>query len=157
MKQHALLRTTAAVAAGAGAEYFLDPDRGRTRRARFLDQSRHWVRRSSHIAGRRVRFVHNRARGRMYQARHEPTPPIDDYELVQKIRSEVLGRRAFRPLHLTIDAVDGVVHLRGTVPDPLEAATVTAAVADVDGVAKVESFLHSPSEPAPNKVDALRA
>jgi hypothetical protein len=57
----------------------------------------------------------------------------------------VLGRR--RDLHLgnlNFDAADGVVRVRGTVPDEETARRVVQAAASVSGVRAVSSLMHTP-------------
>jgi osmotically-inducible protein OsmY len=79
----------------------------------------------------------------------------DDATLAQKVRSEVLGREDFRHYGISVDATDGVVHLRGELPTPSRIDELVAAVSHVYGVRRVESYLHLPGAPAPNKQPVL--
>jgi len=53
--------------------------------------------------------------------------------------------------------VDGRATLRGQVHDGAQMQAVQEAVASAPGVRMVESWLHLPGEPAPNKAASLRA
>jgi osmotically-inducible protein OsmY len=59
--------------------------------------------------------------------------------------------------HLTIDANERVVTLRGQVADRDTALDIEHRVRATSGVDDVVNLLHVPGTPAPNKVDALRA
>jgi hypothetical protein len=153
----ALIMIGGAVAVGAAAEYLLDPDRGRARRARLAGQAGARSRRAARVGLRKVHYVRGCAVGRWEARRALPVPPADDHELIQKIRSEVLGRVDFHDLDVIVDACDGVVHLRGAVADRSRADALSAAVAGIDGVRTIENFLHAPGAAAPNKIDSLRS
>jgi len=140
---------------GAATAYLFDPDRGRARRAHLRDRSRAKARRTAHHVQTRAIDARNRARGLIHESRHVPAPPADDAELVQKVRSEVLGLREFRDLPVSIDAYDGIVHLRGAIHERERIRTLAEAVLGVEGVKGVDNLLHDPSQPAPNKAAAL--
>jgi len=152
-------RFTAMLAFGAGifCAYLLDPDRGRARRARLADQALAEIHRMMRTAETRARYARNRRQGLRYQAEHPTMPPTDDATLVQKIRSEVLGRGVYHDLQISIDACDGVVHLRGAVDDITRAFDLAEAVAQIPGVRSVDNLLHRPGQPAPNKISAITA
>jgi osmotically-inducible protein OsmY len=54
------------------------------------------------------------------------------------------------------DALDGVVTLRGEVPDNGRIHALTEAVSAVPGVDAVHSYVHLPGTPALNKAEAIR-
>ena len=157
MSARTMMSFTCGVAAGAGAEYLLDPDRGHARRTRLSAMMRGRSRKMMRLATRRLHYVRGVLTGRMQARRSFPMPPADDYELVQKIRSEILGRLEYRDLDVIVDSCDGIVHLRGAVADSHRAKALHMAVAGVDGVRAIENFLHAPGAAAPNKVEALRS
>jgi len=100
--------------------------------------------------------------GRLHGVVHRATPfhdhaPADDITLVQKIRSEVLGAAAFRHYGVSVDAHDGVVHLRGEIDDQATIYALIDAVKQVPGVRNVDSYLHLRGVTPPNKTAALRA
>ena len=53
--------------------------------------------------------------------------------------------------------VEGRATLRGQVRDEAQMRAVQEAVASAPGVRTVQSWLHLPGEPAPNKAASLRA
>jgi osmotically-inducible protein OsmY len=77
--------------------------------------------------------------------------------VVQRIRSQVLGRQPFVPQRINVDCVGGIVYLRGEVDSEEIINQITDAVRTVRGVRSVESLLHVPGREAPNKEPALRA
>jgi hypothetical protein len=121
------------------------------------DRGRAVARREKRAVGRQARYGKGRAEGVIHRLRH-PTPsvPEDDLVLVDKIRSEVLGRVVEGP-HLTIDANARVVTLRGQVADREIALDIERRVRATAGVADVVNLLHTPGTAAPNKLDALNA
>ncbi len=58
---------------------------------------------------------------------------------------------------VTVEAVDGHVRLRGQVASAIDMKRVVASVDEVPGVYAVESLMHLPGEPAPNKEPAREA
>jgi osmotically-inducible protein OsmY len=145
----------AAAALGAGAAYFLDPDQGHSRRVRTWDMLGARSRRATRNVERRVRYERGRARGVWHNARSGPREqPADDHVLVDRVRSEVLGRTRHAAA-VNVDAVKGVVSLRGELPDEASIIDLRERVAAVPGVVSVENLLHVPGEIAPNKADAL--
>jgi BON domain len=141
---------------GAGLAYVFDPARGRRRRAELRDRGRAAVRREVRAVERQASYRKGRAEGFAHRLRHRTPEPPDDNTLVDKIRSEVLGRVVDGP-HLTIDANDRVVTLRGQVDDQQAVEDIEREVRAMPGVADVVNLLHTPGTPAPNKIDALRA
>lgn len=144
-------------AAGAAAAYFLDPERGRTRRVQTKDQVAGAVRRQRRQLERQVNqksdYLTDRAKGLAHEiGRQEDTQaPDEDRTLVDKVRSEVLGAEEFQPYTINVDATDGVVVLRGQMDRPDQIRALRDAVTKVPGVRDVESFLHLPGTPPPNE------
>jgi osmotically-inducible protein OsmY len=153
------LRTVAvAAAAGACATYLLDPDRGRARRARLRDQARATVKRDVRMVERRIRYDRGRLEGVIHRASDKGhAPPANDHVLVDKVRSEVLGRMPDVEHRVSVDASYRVVTLRGELEDAADATRLEAAVRAVPGVDDVVNLIHRPGEAAPNKADALKA
>lgn len=152
-----LMKMALAAAGGAATAYLYDPVRGRRRRAELRDRSRAMVRKEMRAVERQAHYERGRAEGIAHRLRGgAPSVPEDDMTLLDKIRSEVLGRLVAGP-HITIDACDGVVTLRGQIADRDRALDVEQQVREVPGVVDVVNLLHIPGMPAPNKIDALRA
>ena len=78
------------------------------------------------------------------------TAPGSDRELVDKVRTEVLGRDDFSDLVINVDAHEGSVSLRGTVDDADRRDRLVNEVSNVTGVDAVASYLHASDQPAPN-------
>ena len=76
---------------GVGLMYFLDPDRGRRRRALMRDKSIRWSRKTREFAGSTSRDMRNRARGMGAAVKSwvQPTPPVPDNVLAERIRSKI--------------------------------------------------------------------
>ncbi len=134
----------AGMAAGAGASYLADPDRGRSRRAQLEDQMRSRARHLADDARRTATDAANRAKGQVVEAVKDAmpdTPEEDPALLQQRIRSEVFGGRSdVADVVLRVDA-PGAVSLKGTVPSSDTEQELLAQVAEVDGVIDVSSEL----------------
>ena len=146
--------TVAAAAAAAIATYFFDPERGRTRRARLTDQAGAAVRRPLNRGWREAEkkqtYIRDRAAGMRHELGSTPAPPESDRELVDRVRSNVLGDERFSSYTINVDAVDGKVVLRGQLDQPEDIRALKDAVASVPGVREVEDFTHLPNTPPPN-------
>jgi uncharacterized membrane protein len=127
-------------AAGAGLMYFLDPDRGRRRRALARDKAIHATHRTSAFLSMLSRDVVNRLRGAVAGARSlvAGKEPSDDVT-VERIRSR-LGRLVSHPHAIRVRVCDGVATLDGPVLAG-EVDRLLHAVRSVAGVASVESRL----------------
>ena len=141
-------------ALGAAVAYFLDPDRGRSRRVRAKDQAAAKARRAKETAERRARYAQGRVEGVRARSQGFGTPtPVDNVTLAQEVKA-ALSRLPFSTQDVTVEAVDGKITLRGQVAEEGEIDQARDAVAGVDGVTEVESHLHRPDAAAPNKADA---
>jgi BON domain len=157
MRGAGLVKLSLAAAAGAGAAYAFDPARGRRRRAQMRDRGGALLRREVRAVERQAHYGRGKATGVIHRFRQgTPHVPDDDMTLVDKVRSEALGRVVDGP-HLTVDACERVVTLRGQVADRATALGIEREVRTVPGVDDVVNLLHVPGVPAPNKLDALRA
>lgn len=128
----------ASVGTGVAIEYFLDPDRGRSRRARARDQAARAVRRANNACAVLVRDLSNRSRGLAATARYRSRDgDVDDDVLEQRVR-ETIGRHVGHPHAVEVSADGGVVTLRGDVLRR-EAKRAAAAVRRVPGVRDVKA------------------
>lgn len=149
----------AACSAGAGmlVTYLLDPDRGRARRSRLGQQTQAAIRRTRRDAGRRTRYGTGSALGAARRAIGRGRfHPVDDIDVVHAIKQE-FARLPFATSDVNIDVVDGVATLRGQLADDDQIREVCDAAMKVRGVQALESYLHRPGEPAPNKAASLSA
>jgi osmotically-inducible protein OsmY len=93
------------------------------------------------------------ARGAAERALHprsRQSPPADDITLAHKVETEI-----FRPADapkgtVNVNAVDGVVFLRGVAPSPEQIAELETKVRAIPGVKDVRNMLHLPGTPAPS-------
>jgi hyperosmotically inducible periplasmic protein len=136
----------AALIVGAVAEYFLDPQLGRRRRALAGD-------RVSHVRAalpRHARAVVRKARGQLKGARYSfpgfadgagEADVLDDVGLKQRVESELGANSSLRLPALNFDAVDGIVRIRGQAPDARTAQEIVEKTARVSGVRAVVSLM----------------
>jgi osmotically-inducible protein OsmY len=146
-----LLTALLGAALGAAAALLLDPDRGRGRRVRLTDQAAAAARRTRRSAGRQRRLVLARAAGGLaaLRARGRSSSSANDATLKERIESELLRDPTIPKGGININAEQGIVVLRGEVPDATMRATLEERAAAIRGVWYVENLLHLPGEPAP--------
>jgi osmotically-inducible protein OsmY len=146
-----ILTALLGAALGAAAALLFDPDRGRGRRVRMADQAGRVARRTRRSIGRERRLVLARAAGAIaaLRARGLPSSPANDATLKERIESELLRDRAIPKGAININAEQGIVVLRGEVPDAEMRTTLEERAAAIRGVWYVENLLHLPGEPAP--------
>ena len=133
---------------GAGLMYFLDPDRGRRRRAGVVAKAARLGHELEGICTRGCRDLTNRTFGVAAETRRlvaAGTP--DDRVLEARVRS-MLGHLVADARTLRVEASGGHVTLRGTVR-PGELERLIPAVERVPGVGLVESGLTTAGEPVP--------
>lgn len=142
---------------GAATAYFFDPELGRGRRAQTRDQAQAFLRRRQEEAARKAQHVANVALGEMIEAEGGGVPrPVDDVEVVRVVEQALAGAGVEAP-DVVVEAVDRVVTLRGQVPSRDTKRAVEQVASAAPGVIEVQSFLHTPGTPAPNKAASLRA
>lgn len=158
--QFAMAAAFAALGAVAGAALALlfDPAVGHRRRVRLKDQAARRVRKAARRGRRLGRHGASGAVGSVRRTMHpHPAPPVDDSTLLARVESELFRLRPAYKGRVLLEAVNGIVCLRGQMRSPAEIDDVIAVVREIDGVLGVDSFLHLAGTPAPNKADALRA
>lgn len=144
-----------AALAGGALVFFLDPEQGRRRRALLRDRAYGLSRDAGQAVERATRLAGSQAY-RVTQKLTHPRPetevaPADDVVLVHRVRSA-----AFRGLdpdlkgRLNVDAVGGVIFLRGEIEHPEEIERIEQRVRRIRGVKDVENLLHLPGTPAPS-------
>src|SRR5512145_2501113 len=132
---------------GIGLMYFLDPDRGRRRRALVRDKVTHASRVSRSAVGATSRDVANRATGvaaRMRRALRRDG--VEDEKLVARVRASI-GHVVSHPRVVEVEAYDGVVTLRGPILES-EVNPLLTAVEQTPGVREVIADLDEYSTPA---------
>jgi hypothetical protein len=145
---------------GALLTYFLDPRRGKGRRAKARDRAAGVARRGLRKGGTQLRRVASRAAGTAERvARHEPSwkKELDDAGLAAKVETVLFGNRSIPKGALNVNVEKGVVIIRGEVERSDQIQKIERAIHRIDGVGEVRNLLHTPGSPAPNKAAALRA
>ncbi len=141
------------ISAGAGAlmMYYLDPDRGRRRRAFVRDKLAKSLHNSTEFLDKASRDIANRARGGWTEAAEwvvgEPAP--EDGVLRERVRSR-LGRLTCHPSAIEVTSQNGRVTLSGHVLRR-ELDRVLSGVSSVHGVHEVDNQLevHDTAEGVP--------
>lgn len=146
-------------AGGAAASHFLDPDRGRTRRAKAADQLGSAARTGLREAERQLDYTAGVMKGAALEAAKTVTPErdLDDRTLKHKVESEVLGHVDVPTGEVLVSARDGVVELRGQVPSQNGMDEIVSRTRSLAGVRGVDNLMHLPGEPAPTTQSARAA
>jgi osmotically-inducible protein OsmY len=141
-----------AALAGVAAMFFLDPDRGKRRRALARDRGAGLVRRAQATSERLQRRVVSDTYGVSRRLTHPDVTqdmPPNDAALAQKVMTELFRDRRIPKGSINVSAAQGVVQLRGQVEHPEEILEIEGRVRRIPGVADVEVLLHLPNTPAP--------
>ncbi len=130
-----------AALAGAATAYLIDPVSGRSRRARIMDQTAALARRSVDEAERRARYEAGRVKGAVHEAGPERDYPLDDAELLQKVRSEAVGPSSASTSDIEIHVDNGEVVLRGVSRDQGAEDDLVQRIDGVTGVRGIRNEL----------------
>lgn len=140
-----------AVALGVAAMYFLDPDRGKRRRAMLRDRAASTAKRVGAVTERAERRIVSDAYGVGQKIAHpglaQDEPP-NDATLAQKVMTELFRDQRIPKGRINVNAENGVVQLRGQVEHPEEILELEGRVRRIPGVLDVENLLHLPGAPA---------
>ncbi len=136
---------------GAIAHYFVFDGRHATRR-RCIARERGIAiaRRRSRAAVRRARYLEGVAEGVAHRAAHAVAgrnghgEALDDVSLARKVESVAFREAGVSKAHVSVNAENGVVYLRGRLESEREIEDLVRAAAAVDGVARIENMLHPP-------------
>ena len=142
--------------AGALTVYFFDPERGRARRALFIDWSGARLRRGQRALDQVVKRTGDSASTlpqRMVRLQ-TGSRPVDDLTLKDRVESEIFRSPDLPKGQINFDVESAVVTVRGQVDNALQIAKIEKAVLKVPGVRGVENLLHVDGTPAPNKAEA---
>lgn len=141
-----------AVAGGAAIAYFLDPERGRSRRAQTIDRLAGTVRRTADSAARAGRKLSSDAGGWTNMVVSLPArrarEPLDDATLAHKVETVLFRDPEIDKGKININAENGVIVVRGEVPMDV-ARQIEIRVRRIDGVKEVHNLLHEPVETPP--------
>jgi osmotically-inducible protein OsmY len=152
MRARSLLGAAGALAAGAIATFFLDPDQGRRRRALARDKLVRGLKQASDSSQALATSLRNHSTGLVSRARHRLSPPpVSDDVLAERVRA----RMGHSVSHSSIDVqvAQGEVTLRGPVLDA-EVEGLLRAVRRTPGVRGVVNLLEP--HPRPGSVPGLQ-
>ena len=140
MSMTGVIRFAGVAATGATVAYLFDPTMGHSRRARLGDRIAAGARMAIDRAAAKARYQRGVAQGML----HRMTSPwrgetdFDDDTLLQKVRSEALGRWPGSGSDIEIDVDQGVVTLRGPV-QAVDAEELVARIERVRGVDEIRA------------------
>jgi osmotically-inducible protein OsmY len=141
-------------AASAAAAYFLDPQNGKRRRHIARDKAFSYVRQGGQEVARKADYAAGVAKGAAYEAAPttgsgDAAERLNDPALARKVESEIFRAADVPKGDVVVNVEDGVVYLRGQVPDEGMIERLVTEAGEVDGVQRVESLLHAAGSPAP--------
>ena len=136
---------------GSIGTLFLDPQAGRRRRKELVDRTGALFRRTGRQAERAGRGVGARVYGMSQQVQHLQEEPkdFDDVTLARKVETEIFRDADVPKGQIDVNVQEGVVQLRGEVPNPDMLNDLVEKTRKVQGVREVESLLHLRGTPAP--------
>jgi len=138
---------------GAGLMYFMDPERGRRRRALVRDKVTHATRACTGTMSATCADLAHRSAGLFARARRiGRRDPVDDEVLVERVRAK-LGRLVSYPHAINVKASDGCVHLRGVILES-EVPGLVRTISRVSGVRDVVNALDA--HPSAARIAALQ-
>lgn len=146
---------------GALLVYFLDPAHGSQRRSSLMQKAG-----SSAGPLTKATGTVTKATGPITKAtsavkgvmpRQPDNPNPDDGTLRDRVESEIFRDTETSRENININVVNGVVTVRGELPNQGEIDDLVKRIQSIPNVKGVESFLHLPGTPAPNKVESIRA
>jgi osmotically-inducible protein OsmY len=139
------VRIVGIAAAAAAAMYLLDPDRGRSRRAKLTDQAAALARKAEEKTRAQAEYQKGMMKGLAHDLTEpfRPEPDFDDETRRQKVNSEAIGRWEGLTSDVEVDVDDGVVTLKGNV-DAEKVDRLIRLVKGVPGVASVNDQLSVP-------------
>jgi osmotically-inducible protein OsmY len=134
------------------AAYFLDPRVGRRRRSSARDWTLSRARRLLRRADRARRHAASTVYGKRQAYLHRselPKDQPDDATLAHKVESIIFRDHTVPKGQISVNAEEGVVWLRGEVPEQTMIDALIGRAREVQGVVRVESLLHLPGQDAP--------
>jgi osmotically-inducible protein OsmY len=133
------------------AAYLFDPRQGKRRRAVTRDWLLARGRRAVRRCERAQRYAASTISGKTqaYRHRKDEKEQPDDATLAHKVESIIFRDAEVPKGQISVNAEEGVVWLRGEVPDQTMLDALVDRTRAVQGVVRVESLLHLPGQQAP--------
>jgi osmotically-inducible protein OsmY len=135
---------------GALAEYFfLDRQHAARRRHVVRDRTRAALRRRSRDAVRHAKYLEGVAEGVAHKAVHAVPgiggrkEPPDDVTLAQKVESIAFRKARVPKGHVSVNADNSVVYLRGQLESDGQIEELVRATRAIEGVKEVKNLLHA--------------
>ena len=143
--------TTVAGAAGAAAAYILDPEQGRSRRAKAKDMLLARARKTARDADSHARYVAGSATGaaKRFSGAGSGKSDLEDTALVRKVESVIFRAEDAPKGRVSVNAEGSVIFLRGEVENQEQIDGLVHGAERVEGVEEVRNLLHLPGQPAP--------
>ena len=141
-------------AIGGALAYFLDPDNGNRRRKMAIQRLGGLTRTARQRGERAASYAASQAAGKAEAVKHPVSaqePPPDDVTLARKVETEIFRPEDAPKGQVNVQAVDGVVELRGEVDDPDAIEEIVSKAERIPGVRKVENLMHTPGTEAPTR------
>jgi hypothetical protein len=140
---------------GAGLAYFLDPDRGKGRRAQTRDRLAATFRRVGREAGRRGRWSQGPITGLAARVAGalSSREPMNDATLTAKVESELFRDAEVPKGRININAENGTVILRGVAESRDQIEQLLAQTASIAGVRVARSLLRTEDEPVETAIE----
>jgi BON domain-containing protein len=151
------LRTLGTAGGTAAIVYLLDPQQGRRRRHMARDRGLKLLRQARQRAEKQARYAAGVQAGkRAEQQSSPPKPELNDPALARKVETEIFRDADAPKGSVDVNVERGVVYLRGQVEDQATIERLVEQARAVEGVQAVESLLHLPGEPAPQRTGETR-
>ncbi|HEY1358809.1 MAG TPA: BON domain-containing protein [Thermoleophilaceae bacterium] len=132
-------------AAGAAAVWFLDPNEGARRRNLVRDKALKYARETGSQAQSGASYAAGQAKHAVYEAAPSGGggEELNDPTLARKVESEIFRSAEAPKGQVSVNVENGVVYLRGQVPDEELGRRLAEDASKVDGVRGVENLLHA--------------
>lgn len=137
-----LLISLGLVAVGGLVMYLMDPERGRSRRARLADQAEARTKDVAEAVSAKANYQAGVVKGVAHEVAEVFTSHDDEYDdeaLLQKVRSEAIGPAGLPDIQ--VDVTDGEVTISGSLEDEKAKRRLIKSIQKVDGVRAIDDFI----------------
>ena len=128
--------------------FFFDPQSGKRRRNVTRDRIFAFFRHTARKRGA-VTATAYATKQKLTHRKEQEKPRPDDVTLARKVETEIFREADAPKGEVNVNAVDGVVELRGEVKRPEIVKELEDKARKVQGVRDVRNLLHTPGTPAP--------